>query len=336
MLWAALGLAIATTLAAPPSLPAPTQPDGDWVGRRVVQKSNDFPLRADDPPALGGGLEVHVYRVQRVDADTRRLWLKAEGEGPVGWASPDQVIPVEQAIAFFTGRIRSNPEDIFSLAMRAALRRDQKEYDLALSDLDSVVRLDPRASSYVDRGIIWAEKREYDKAIADYTAAIRLNPNEPTPLYNRAIGLLMTHPEGAVDDAKAVLHLQGWRGNLSMYAVLMGHFAARRAGQGSQAKALLDEAAARCDTSAWPYPVVKYLRGEIDEAGLLAAAIDTDKMTVARCFLGLDALEKGRREVAEAHFRWVKEHGNPGFFAYAMSLAGLNRLQESEAEDDGP
>ena len=54
-------------------------------------------------------------------------------------------------------------------------------------------------------------------------------------------------------------------------------------------------------------------------------------MTEARCFLGLDALaENGRDEAAMAHFRWVKDYGNPQFSQYAISISELDRL-ESEA-----
>ena len=38
----------------------------------------------------------------------------------------------------------------------------------------------------------------------------------------------------------------------------------------------------------WPHPVVELLRGELDEAALLAAAGDDDETTAARCYLGMD------------------------------------------------
>ena len=76
------------------------------------------------------------------------------------------------------------------------------------------------------------------------------------------------------DPARAVLDIQGWRDDLSMYAVLLGHFAARRDGRQDEARNLLDEAVVKCDPSAWPYPIIRHLRGELDEAGLLAAAVD--------------------------------------------------------------
>ncbi len=144
--------------------------------------------------------------------------------------------------------------------------------------------------------------------------------------YRRAIIQFLTRRDGAESGAKTVLDLEGWRGRLSQYAMLLGHFSARRAGRSDDANKLLEAAASQCDTAAWPYPVVKYLRGEIDESKLMAAATDNDKMTEARCFLGLDMEQKGRKEEALAHFRWVKEHDNPSSYGYTIALGELDRL----------
>ena len=88
----------------------------------------------------------------------------------------------------------------------------------------------------------------------------------------------------------------------------------------------VDDAAARCDTSAWPYPVVKYLRGEIDEAKLLATATDVEKMTEARCYLGLKLIQQKQKEAALVHLYWVTEHGDPSFLEYTVAQAEIDRL----------
>ena len=96
------------------------------------------------------------------------------------------------------------------------------------------------------------------------------------------------------------------------------------------------EASARCDRSAWPYPIVRHLRGELDEAGLLAVAQDDGKRGEARCYLGLTALERGRDDAALEHFRWVKHQGHPRSLQYVLSVAELDRLLARGAEGDGP
>ena len=109
--------------------------------------------------------------------------------------------------------------------------------------------------------------------------------------------------------------------------MLLGHFSARSDGQDKEARTFLDDALAHGDKSVWPFPIIKYLCGEIDEDALLAAANDNDKMTEARCFLGLDLLMRGKKDAAATQFHWVTEHGNPAFIEYDIALAELERLE---------
>lgn len=60
------------------------------------------------------------------------------------------------------------------------------EYDLALSDYDEAVKLNPKdVSIYLNRGKVHSNKKNYDLAIADFNKAIELNPNEATAYFNR-------------------------------------------------------------------------------------------------------------------------------------------------------
>ena len=72
--------------------------------------------------------------------------------------------------------------------------------------------------------------------------------------------------------------------------------------------------------------MIRYLRGELDQTAMLAAASDNDKMTVAHFYLGLN-LALGRYEEATEHYRWVKEHGNPSVFQFTHALAELDKLE---------
>ncbi len=148
---------------------------------RVVQKKSDFRLRDDRNAEVRDTYGViHIYRVERTDG--RRLWLKAEDRGPSGWAAADEVVGVEQAVAFFTVRVRANRNDAFSHLMRGVVRRDQSDlfgtdFEPALSDYCEAIRLDVRnAKAYVHRGSVWSVMQRHDKAVADCTEAIRLDP----------------------------------------------------------------------------------------------------------------------------------------------------------------
>ena len=77
---------------------------------------------------------------------------------------------------------------------------------------------------------------------------------------------------------------------------------------------------------AWPFPVFRYLRREIDEKTLLAAATDNEKMTQARTYLGLDLELAGRTDEVAAQFHWVQERGNKNLPEYDIAVAELKRL----------
>jgi len=172
-LLAAFGLALTLVLILVP--PAQAQADNDWVGKRVVQKVRDFTLRIDDEAVERSGKTIDFYRVERTDGPS--LWLKAESQGVTGSAPADKVVPVEQAIEFFTQQIRARPQNAFPYAMRAFLRHDKQQLDLALRDYDQAIRLDPHdALIYCGRGIARQSNKEYDKAAADFDLVLRFDP----------------------------------------------------------------------------------------------------------------------------------------------------------------
>jgi hypothetical protein len=210
---ALLAVGIALVLASPPALHA--QAGNGWVGKRVVQRYPGFRLQIEN--RVINPKTVEIYHVEQVNGPW--LWLRDERRGGSGWASADQVVPVEQAIAFFTEYIRANPGDSHGYTMRALIWRDEKkEYDIALGDLNEAIRLDPgRAYVWNWRGAAWQFKKEYDRAIADYSEAICLDPGFDYSYNNRA-WLWATCPDAryrdgkrAVESATRACELSEWK-----------------------------------------------------------------------------------------------------------------------------
>jgi lipoprotein NlpI len=179
-----------------------------------------------------------------------------------------------------------------------------------------------------DRGLAWCDKKEYDRAIHDLTEAIRLDPKNAPAHFGRSVTQMLARRANAGSGFRTVIDLQGWHGNLSTYAVILGHLTASQETNSSQAVWFLTESSGRLDEK-WPYPVVQFLRGNIDEARLLQLAVDDDKRTEARCFLGMQHALAGRRAEALAHYRWVKRYGNPNSTEYTIAVAELDRLERS-------
>ncbi len=60
------------------------------------------------------------------------------------------------------------------------------EYELAVSDYNEAIKLNPKeVSLFINRGRAHQNKKNYDLAIADYNTAIELNPKDATAYYNR-------------------------------------------------------------------------------------------------------------------------------------------------------
>ena len=179
-----LGLALLPLLAS--REPIQTRPDDAWLGKRVVQKTRDLTLRVNDEPLESDGNALRFYLVEQVDGPS--LLLKAEGQRMSGWASASQVIPVDQAINFFTQQVKVHSQDAFSFAMLALLQLDKHELDLAIANYDRAIRLDSRnSSSFRARGTAWHAKKEYDRAIADFDQALRLDPKNTLAFIDRGI-----------------------------------------------------------------------------------------------------------------------------------------------------
>ena len=158
------------------------QPVGkDWIGRRVVQKYASFALKIDNQFVSPNAL--FIFRVEQVDGPLLRLQAPQHD----GWALVDHVVPIDQAIGFFTDAIRFNPGDSFAYTMRAVVRNvETKEYNKALADFDEAIRLEPDdGPAYTCRGNVRLSMNEPERAIADYSEAIKLDPNDASILNNR-------------------------------------------------------------------------------------------------------------------------------------------------------
>jgi lipoprotein NlpI len=164
--------------------------------------------------------------------------------------------------------------------------------------------------------------------LQDYDATIALNASHAEAFYNRAlVHLLLAHGEAA-NDARSYLEIKGWKDERALYVVLIGYLGYRYGRNDGDARKLLDEAKAKCDTSVWPYPIVRHLLGELSMQALLNQATNDDKKTEAQAYAGINLSLSGKRDEALAHLRWVKDNGNKGFIEYALAAAEFNRMGE--------
>jgi tetratricopeptide (TPR) repeat protein len=182
--------------------------ESGWVGKRVVPRSPGFTLEIDDERASGAAILIAIYRVERQD-DGPSLWLVAEVGRGGGRARPEDVIPLAQAVDFFTEAIRAHPREAFYFAMRGVARHDRNESDLAIRDYDESLRLDPsNATVYSRRASAWNAKGQYDRAIADLTASLALDPKSVVAYIGRgAAWAAKQDPDRAIEDYSEAIWL---------------------------------------------------------------------------------------------------------------------------------
>lgn len=245
--------------------------------------------------------------------------LVARGHALVGLRRYDQ------AIRDFDAALRIDPRYPQALNDRGTARRALGDPDGAIRDFDAALRVDPRSPfTFNNRAIAHQDKHDPDLALADFDNAIQAGPHLGLAYRNRAVLRFLLGRPGGESDARDALARDGWWDVTSLYHILVGHFAARREGRPDAARGLLDDAFARSDIESWPYPVIRFLRHEIEADALLALADDDDKKTEAHCYLGLDLDLAGHPDQARPHYQWVRDHGTPTFMEYTIARARLD------------
>ena len=184
-------------------------------------------------------------------------------------------------------------------------------------------------------GDIYYRQGQYENAVASLEKHAKCCQIDCEFYLTRGFNYLFIQKgEAAANDARACLAVSGWHHRTSQYMALLGHYGYRMVGRWEAAKDILEEAARSVDTSAWPFPVIQYLRREISVDQLVARAASADEYTEAHSYVGLDLLLAGHESEAMDHFRWVRENGNQTFFEYHLAVAALNR--HGQATSKGP
>jgi tetratricopeptide (TPR) repeat protein len=179
---AGLLLTLGLTLAAP--VPPPR-----WEGKIVYVKKQGLWL-VDDPKAAKPKQVVQLTFINYRVLAEKNGWIKVRDKTAEGWLPKDELVPVEDAKAFFTKRIEANPRDVNAYMARASVQQMQKDFDGAIKDLSEAIRIRPNAAAcWVNRGTLWRVKKDDEQAIKDFTEALRLDPKQVIALNERGNAL---------------------------------------------------------------------------------------------------------------------------------------------------
>jgi len=127
---------------------------------------------------LSPGERVRVHDVQQ-----EWLWVSVE---TTGWIARRNVATPEMATAFFTERIQQAPQDADLLTARGNARLAAREFDAAIEDYNTALRLDPKnVNALVNRAVAWADKNHLDRALADVDHALQVDSQSAAALFLR-------------------------------------------------------------------------------------------------------------------------------------------------------
>jgi tetratricopeptide (TPR) repeat protein len=188
----------------------PAFAQGDWSGK-TVQVKGTKPIRvssigADGKKVFVAELKSSIfYQVLKEKAGS----ILIRENGVEGWADKSLFVTLEDAAAFFSSRIKANPKDGLAHGYRGVARMRRGEFDLALKDLDSAIRLMPmQAVWWHNRAIVHSSTQEFDKAIKDFDEALRLDPQyAPTYLSRGAAWHAKKDYDKAIEDFSASIRL---------------------------------------------------------------------------------------------------------------------------------
>jgi tetratricopeptide (TPR) repeat protein len=142
------------------------------VGKRVLPKSPEVVIRqtaSTQAPAVDYTIGLPAWKVQ----DTQDNWLCVGG----GWVTMTDVVPIEQAIEYFTAHIAQAPT-AYAYAARSRARLEGKDdIDSAASDADVALRMAPSSChALFAKAAVFSKRGEPAKASACYELIIAAQP----------------------------------------------------------------------------------------------------------------------------------------------------------------
>ena len=199
-------------------------PPSAWTGLKVVTRYAQ-PIRVENRTVDDGSR----FRVYTVESEDDGILTVASGEVR-GWIWATDVIPLDKAIDFFSGELRSTPNNTPAYHWRGLVWREKGDLEKARAD---------EVMSIYSRGMAGLASRDYAKALADFDASIALDPQFVLG-YNDRAWLRATCPDVKFRDGKIALEsatkaceITGWKN-----PGYLDTLAAAHAEQGAFAKAV--------------------------------------------------------------------------------------------------
>jgi tetratricopeptide (TPR) repeat protein len=148
-----------------------------WEGKTALLARAGIALQVPDgeriAPKTTGVARDPTFRVLKEDGGRLRLGSRRQQ----GWVAKGDVVPLGQAVAYFTRKLAGDPKDSHALTARGVALVSKNEPDKGLADFNKAIQLDPKATlAYYHRANLAYGRRQYDRALEDYNTVIRNDP----------------------------------------------------------------------------------------------------------------------------------------------------------------
>ncbi len=241
------------------------------------------------------------------------------------------------SIADFTEYLKFKPQDDVACAHRAGARYNQGDYAGAVVDYSRALELNPKtASTWLWRGLSYSRLSALPAAIADYTHALALNARNQRAFLCRAEARqILGQWDDALADFDQYLRLKPANAEDAMLY--------REVVQLQRGRPSADfKATVAGWQNGWNKSLGEYLTGDLNEAGVLAAAEATDpgmavnQRCVANYFIGMVRLQRGDVAGAREFFASAAAGEKTDYFEVAYARAQLAKLDAAEKASDPP
>lgn len=152
-------------------LPSMALSEDSWVGVAVMPKEG-CTLHVGNRRMDAAQKAELPYLVREVNGSW--FWVSDSDGCVAGWVKGQDIVAIDDAIAYYTGLITAAPRDSWAYALRGVAKSYTFEDD-AIADFTQAIRLNPKcALAYAYRGDAW-EGKDVDKAVEDLTNAIHID-----------------------------------------------------------------------------------------------------------------------------------------------------------------
>lgn len=173
------------------------------ISEQILFPKKEAVVRIDDK-TTATALEILVPCYAREVEKQRLLVHTTKGRG---WVARNQMLTVDEAVAYCKALIERDKPDAYGFYVRAAIFNQNEQPDKSLADLTTAIKLDPQfAMAFTNRGWLFVEKGDLDKALADFTAATKLAPKNALVVNNLA-WFRATCPNAKYRDGKQAVTL---------------------------------------------------------------------------------------------------------------------------------